>query len=250
MAASGIGAALRSARSRLGWSREALAYRSGVSWSAIAQIESGRRKDVRLTSLVALAQALGVSVDYLIGAAGEVPRLFDHRVLSYGSDDEFEAAAVPYLLEGIAHSDCVLAITSEQKTRLLRRALGDQAAGVEFAGWDEWYTSPAAALHHYEEFLAAASARGVSWIRVVAEAGWSGQSTVEIAGWTRYESLVNLAFGSSPATILCTYDKRTFPAQALQDVYSTHPVIAVGGEVLASDAYQEPADFLLAAQHG
>ena len=59
MEASRIAATLKTARDRLGWSREALAYHSGVSWSAISQIESGRRKDVRLTSLSALADALG-----------------------------------------------------------------------------------------------------------------------------------------------------------------------------------------------
>ena len=59
MPASRIGESLKAARERLGWSREALAYHSGVSWSAIAQIESGRRKDVRLSSLSALAEALG-----------------------------------------------------------------------------------------------------------------------------------------------------------------------------------------------
>ena len=72
---------LKAARGRLGWSRETLAHHSGVSWSAIAQIQSGRRKDVRLRSLSALAKALGVSVDYRIGAAtATAPQLLEHRL--------------------------------------------------------------------------------------------------------------------------------------------------------------------------
>jgi transcriptional regulator with XRE-family HTH domain len=72
---------LRAARERRGWSREVLAVQSGVSWSAIAQMESGRRKDVRLSTLTALSDALGVTVDYLAGRGGK-PRhaLFDHRL--------------------------------------------------------------------------------------------------------------------------------------------------------------------------
>ena len=62
-----IAAALRRAREDRGWSREDLAHHSGVSYGAIAQIETGRRTDVRLRSLVALADALGVSVDALLG---------------------------------------------------------------------------------------------------------------------------------------------------------------------------------------
>src|SRR5438034_4762369 len=90
VAASRIGHSLRAARARAGWTREALAYHSGVSWSAIAQIESGRRKDVRLSSLSALAEALGVSVDHLIGTTATIaPPMLGHRLLTYGSDDEF-----------------------------------------------------------------------------------------------------------------------------------------------------------------
>jgi DNA-binding XRE family transcriptional regulator len=62
-----IAAALRRLRAEHGWSREDLAVHSGVSQAAIAQIETGRRIDVRLRSLVALADALGVSIDELAG---------------------------------------------------------------------------------------------------------------------------------------------------------------------------------------
>jgi DNA-binding XRE family transcriptional regulator len=62
-----IAEALRRTREARGWSREELAMHSGVSYGAIAQIETGRRNDVRLRSLVALADALGVSLDELAG---------------------------------------------------------------------------------------------------------------------------------------------------------------------------------------
>src|ERR1700738_2780915 len=77
VASSQVGRTLRSARERAGWSREALAHHSGLSWAAIAQIESGRRREVRLGSLVALANALAVSVDYLVGGKATLsPKLF------------------------------------------------------------------------------------------------------------------------------------------------------------------------------
>ena len=61
-----MGTRVRAAGVRLGWSREALAVRSELSWSAIAQVESGRRKNVRPQTLSALAEALGVTIDYLV----------------------------------------------------------------------------------------------------------------------------------------------------------------------------------------
>jgi transcriptional regulator with XRE-family HTH domain len=239
-----VGAALRAARVRLDWSREALAYHSGVSWSAIAQIESGRRKDVRLSSLAALAAALGVTVDYLVGTPVSAP-LLEHRVLTYGSDDEFVATSSPFFAEGIERSHCLLAVATKPKLALMRDSLGDNAKFVEFADWADWYRSPNVALNGYRDFLTQKRESGVSWVRVVAEAGWSGDTDTEIATWTRYESLVNLAFASAPVTFICTYDEQAFPEDVVTEANRTHPRVAHGSEATTSAAYQEPEDFLL-----
>jgi DNA-binding Xre family transcriptional regulator len=66
-----IASTLRRIREERAWSREDLALQSGVSAAAIAQLETGRRVDVRLRSLVALADALGVSLDELAGRPSE-----------------------------------------------------------------------------------------------------------------------------------------------------------------------------------
>lgn len=249
MGSSRIGDSLRAARGRLGWSREALAYHSGVSWSAIAQIESGRRKDVRLSSLSALANALGVSVDYLIGSAATAPPLFEHRVLAYGSDGEFVAAAIPFLSEGIERSHALLAVTTEAKTELIHDTLGDGSEHVEFADWTDWYGSPKEALSRYGAFLAQKREAGAVWIGIVAEAAWSDDPEAEIATWTRYESMVNLAFASSPATIICTYDEGAFPSEVVADARLTHPSITHGDATTASPTYREPEEFLLEPEH-
>jgi transcriptional regulator with XRE-family HTH domain len=245
MAASRIAAALRLARGRVSWSREALAYHSGVSAAAIAQIESGRRQDVRLSTLAALAGALGVSVDYLAGTPTAAPALFQHRVVTYGSDDAFLAAATPFLSDGVAESHCLLAVTTPAKEALLRDALGDRAACVEFADWETWYRSPRHALDHYGAFVSQRSEAGAVWIRVVAEAAWANDTEAEIREWTRYESLVNLVFASNPATILCTYDERTFPGDVLDGARQTHPELVHGHDASPSGDYQAPQDYLL-----
>ena len=105
-----------------------------MSWSAIAQIELGRRRDVRLSSLAALADALSVTVDYLIGkgGAGASPLLW-HSLLTYEFDDEFQAATTPFLAKGVKRSEPVLAVTTPSHIELLRESLDDMAADVEFA---------------------------------------------------------------------------------------------------------------------
>src|SRR4051812_26157979 len=120
MAAS-IAESLRAARERLGWSRETLAHHSGVSWSAIAQIEAGRRTDVRLSSLSALARALGVTIDHLSqGGTSAPPRLLQHRALVHRSADEFLATAVPFLQEGVDRSDAMLVVATASLVDALR----------------------------------------------------------------------------------------------------------------------------------
>jgi len=248
MESSRIGATLAAARARLGWSREALAFHSGVSWSAIAQIESGRRKDVRLSSLSALADALGMSVDSLIGtvAATTPPRLLEHRVLAYGSDEEYLSGVLPFLAERSAAADCLLAVTTAAQRVLLQEALGDRCSQIEFADSADWYRSPSAALDRYRGFVTEKVDGGATWIRIVGEADWALGSDAESAAWSRYESMINLVFASSPVTVMCSYDRRSLPARLLADAPVTHPELAHGDDMTLSPMYREPEDFLLA----
>jgi transcriptional regulator with XRE-family HTH domain len=241
-----IGETLRATRVRAGWTREALAYHSGVSWPAIAQIESGRRREVRLSSLFALADALTVSVDYLIGTdAAMAPRLLEHRVLSYESDEEFLAGTTPFLGEGIERSDALLAVTTPARTGLLRDWLNGSAERVEFADSREWYRSPGEAMNGYRAFVKQKFEAGAAWVRIVGELVWTGRSDAEIIEWTRYESLLNLTFASMPTTILCPYDARVVPAQVLADAHRTHPAVTHGGGAIANPAYRKAEEFLL-----
>jgi transcriptional regulator with XRE-family HTH domain len=246
MASSRVGGSLKSARERLGWSREALAYRSGLSWAAITQIETGRRKEVRVSTLLALASALGVSVDYLVGGAATIsPELLRHSVLVYGSDDDYLASTIPFLVEGITRSDCVLAVTGRRYMGLLRDALGDNARHVEFFDSLEWYGSLRGAASGYRSFMRERFERGAPWIRIIGEPVWSGKSEAEFAEWFRYESMINLLFASSPATIFCTYDARSVPDSVLASARRTHPQLAAAGDVTTNPAYRDPEDFLL-----
>ncbi|MDQ1481411.1 MAG: hypothetical protein QOI44_2272 [Actinomycetota bacterium] len=245
MAASRIGESLKTARARLGWSREALAFHSGVSWSAIAQIESGRRKDVRLSSLSALAGALGVSIDYLVGStAGLSSRLFEHRLLTYESDEQYVEGAVPFITEGLEQSHAHLVVGTPSQIDLMREALDDSSKHVEFADSDEWYSTLAGALNRYRAYVKEKVDAGAAWIRVVGDPVWAGRSERETAAWFRYESLVNLAFAAAPATIVCAYDTNTFPEAVIDAARHTHP-LAHGGVLTDSTTYRETEDFLL-----
>lgn len=239
-----VGAALRACRKRMGWSRETLAHHSSVSWSAIAQIESGRRKDIRLGTLAALATALGVSVDYLIaGRSVATPAMLGHRILQYGSDGEFLAAATEFLAQGIRRSERVLAVASGGKIAQLRDALGSDADRMRFADAPDWYRTPRSAARKYRDFLAESDEH--SWVRIIGEPVWEGCSPSEVRAWTRYESLINLTFAAVPATIVCAYDTRSTPSEVLRDALCTHPTQHANGAAVESPSYRHPEDLLL-----
>jgi transcriptional regulator with XRE-family HTH domain len=244
-----IGTSLKAARARLGWSREALAYHSGVSWSAIAQIESGRRGDVRLSSLSALAGALGVTIDYLAGGAGiRPPRMLEHRVLVYRSTDELLATVVPFLREGVARSEPVLVVTTPQRINSTRRGLNGDGKHVRFEDAATWHSSPRETLRRYSEFIDGCMEAGARWVRIVGEVVWEGRPRAEIREWTRFESIINLALASAPATIVCAYNANSLPASILRDAGCTHPEHAGVDGPTPSPSYREPEDYLLRAR--
>jgi transcriptional regulator with XRE-family HTH domain len=223
-----------------------LAYHSGVSWSAIAQIESGRRQDVRLSSLTALADALGVSVDYLAGTSATLePRPLEHLLLTYGSDEEYLAVTIPYIAVGLERSEAVLVVTTPTQIALVREALGERSEHVEFADSTEWYRTLSGALNGYRAFVKQKFEAGMAWMRIVGDPVWARRSGEEVDTWFRYESLVNLAFVGAPASILCTYDTRTVPAEVIADARRTHPDLAAGEVTGDGPEYQEPEVFLL-----
>jgi transcriptional regulator with XRE-family HTH domain len=68
-----FGGRLKKLREEAGLTQRELAERAEVSLSIVFQIEQGAKKDPRISTLVALAEALGVSVDELVGRETEPP---------------------------------------------------------------------------------------------------------------------------------------------------------------------------------
>jgi DNA-binding XRE family transcriptional regulator len=240
-----IGSRLTAARNRLGWNREALAFHSGLSWSAIAQIESGRRTNVRPSTLAALSDALGVTVDYLLGRAVTAPGMFEHDALVYGADDEFADHAGAFLAKGVECSHATLAVTTPAKIELLRKRLGGDASQVKFADAARWYTKPGASLAAYRSFIDKSLDAGSCWVRIVGEPIWSGKSADEVDQWTRYESLLNLSLAGLPVSLICPYDGDALSASIVEQACLTHRHTRSKGEVVSNPEFREPSDFAL-----
>ena len=54
-------------RAKRGWTQQELASHAGVRYETINRIENGKHAEPRVYVAVALAKALGTTVDYLVG---------------------------------------------------------------------------------------------------------------------------------------------------------------------------------------
>ena len=241
----GIGQRVRAVRGRLDWTREALAYHAGLSWSAIAQIENGRRTNLRQGTLVSLADALGVSIDYLVSGRAPSRPMLEHQALLYEGGEEFVATVVPFLAAAMDHGEAALAVTSKANLRRLRRELGDHAGRVRLAENTAWYRTPTHALHRYQSFVTESVDAGAHWVRIVGEPVWGRRTGDAMRVWARYEAWLNLAFGGAPLTLICPYDAGTVAAEVLELARYTHPATREGTSLRPSPAYHGPAEVIL-----
>lgn len=62
-----FGTRLARIRHQRGWTQVELAHQAGMMQAAIGRLESGKKTAVRADTVMALAQALGISTDYLLG---------------------------------------------------------------------------------------------------------------------------------------------------------------------------------------
>ena len=245
MPKNGLDTRLKAARRRRGLNREALAFHSGVSWSAIAQVEAGRRTHLRPGTLQALAGALGVTIDYLVVGGRAAAPMLSHRALLYATDAEFVEAATPFLAQAVERSEPALAVMTDANTALVRERLGPAAAQVEFAERDGWYTTPAAGLEASLAFLHRSLEAGAPWVSILGEPPCVSAAGSDLPAWTRYEAVLNLAFGAEPVSILCPYDTRTAGEQVLAGARATHPCLLEPPDSVPSRDYVDPVDMLL-----
>jgi hypothetical protein len=221
-----------------------------MSWSGIAQVETGRRTNLRPSTLAALSRALGVSIDYLVDGSVLRTTMLEHSAFCYRTDDRFRTIIGPFLAEGIERSEATLAVTTTANIEMLREHLGKDARGVEFVDASAWYSTPLATLEAYRSFCDAKLNDGAHWVRVVGEPVWLGRSAAEVRLWTRYESLLNLVFSASPLTVVCPYDERSVAPEIVRQAHHTHPhTMGDQGQSQNLD-YTDPGRFALEPSRG
>ncbi len=161
-----------------------------------------------------------------------------HQAFEYASREEFVAHMVPFVREGQERGDSVVAVTGPQNIDALREALGDAAADVDFRDAAGWYRQPYRTLQAYDRYVTEHARDNI--VRVIGEPVWDGRSPGAVREWTRYESVINVAFASSPAWIVCPYDASSLPDHVVRHARHTHPEVLGRGGAQRSEAFRTP----------
>ncbi|MER7420482.1 sensor histidine kinase [Micromonospora peucetia] len=147
---------------------------------------------------------------------------FAHEGLFYHDPDGLLAGTVPFITGGLAAGEPVLVAMPGANLRLVRAAVGPTDA-VHWADMTQAGRNPGRIIPWVlQAFIEQHAGRRV---RIIGEPIWAGRSATEYPACAQHEALINMAFASRDATILCPYDAVRLDADVLADAYATHPIL-------------------------
>lgn len=182
------------------------------------------------------------SVETERGSRWQGGGLLTHQALLYGCEEEFLAATVAFIHDGLERDEPIQITTTDRNAGWLRAALGGDAGRLTFTASSEWYQHPARALAATYRTAHAKRPDGQRR-RMIAEPWWTARSAPEAKEWNRYESLVNTALAGANLELMCTYDTTVVDQNVVAQVARTHPELVVGGQFRHSPYYADPAMF-------
>lgn len=165
-----------------------------------------------------------------------------HQALLYGSEEEFLAATVPFIREGLERDEPIQIATTDRNTGWLRAALGGDAGRVTWSTSSRCYRHPVRALAAMYRTAHRARPDGRR-LRIIGEPWWTARTAPEAKEWIRYESLINSALADAHVALLCPYDTTAIDQDLLTDVARTHPELVECGQPRPSPVYADPAAF-------
>jgi CheY-like chemotaxis protein len=167
-----------------------------------------------------------------------------HEALVYSTGEEFLAATVPFIREGLERDEPLLVVTKEANLNALRKALDTDAGRVDLVESAAWYRRPRQTLEAYDRYVRTRLERGARRVRIIGEPVWPTRSARAIAEWKRYESALNIAWASTPTWVVCPYDATALPEEIVTDATRTHPVLRTSRGTRPSPRYTDPDGFV------
>jgi MEDS: MEthanogen/methylotroph, DcmR Sensory domain len=180
---------------------------------------------------------------------------FQHWACIYDDDKQFLETAVPFLTEGLALGEPVLAVTTPANLELLGTALPDRSGDVDYADSAFFGRRPpqrVAAFYRYWKSRGSTreGSQPARRVRILAEPVWAGRSTREVTAWTRMEAALNVTLAPTTISMICLYGAQTLDQDIVSNALRTHPAQVAGSHVSPSVHYADPAAFARSCDTG
>jgi len=181
------------------------------------------------------------------GPANSAPDTL-HAAAVYESDQDLRTRIVPFLIDGLARREKVVAVVPQHTGEVLGVALGSGAMMVQWGlpGLD--YHHLGQATETVRNYLAARRAAGDP-TRLLTESEVDGgiRGPGRMAAYLRSESAAEGLYGSHGFPWLCLYDGRHYSPGMLADAERVHPhLLDEQGEPVLNKEYVDPATYLAA----
>jgi anti-sigma regulatory factor (Ser/Thr protein kinase) len=160
---------------------------------------------------------------------------FRHEAYLFRDLDEFLAATVPFIADGVRAEQPVMVAVTPERLDGLRSALGADAERVWLLDMTQLGSNPARIIPAWRDFVDEHPGRP---LRGVGEPIWNGRRPAEIVECQLHEALLNVAI--SPATPLwlrCPYDATLLAESVLHEVHYSHPMMVEGAHYRGSTRY-------------
>lgn len=166
-------------------------------------------------------------------------RSYRHEALLWSGLEDFLAATVPFVVDGLTAGQPVMVALPPERTEALRGALGAHVdnPGLRFMDMHTLGRNPSQIIATWREFATASAAQGRP-ARGIGEPIWVGRRPPEIIECQLHEALLNVAIEpDTPLWLLCPYDVDGLDPEVIQEAHRSHPALVEHGGYRGSTAY-------------
>jgi anti-sigma regulatory factor (Ser/Thr protein kinase) len=171
-----------------------------------------------------------------------------HAAAVYESDQDLRDRIVPFLIDGLACREKVVAVVPQRTGEILGAALGSGAMMVQWGLPELNYHHLGRATETVRNYLAERRAANDP-TRLLTESEVDGgiRGPGRMAAYLRAESAGEGLYGSHGVPWLCLYDRRHYSPGMLADATRVHPhLLDEQGEPVLNKEYVDPATYLAA----
>jgi MEDS: MEthanogen/methylotroph, DcmR Sensory domain len=180
----------------------------------------------------------------------------DHICTLFSTPEEQMRAATDYIRDGLARDERCLYVCCERDLGVFRARLADAGIDVreeeartalviltkEQAHLKGGSFDAAQMLEMLNTAVAEAIDAGFEGLRAAGDMSWVLDSAPGTEQLAKYEAMLNHFYRSHRALGMCMYNRRTLPANVLDDCLATHEHIVVDGSQRLSNPYYEGPD--------